>query len=149
MADPDVSTLILQAMRTSDASAMHRAFLRLIGGGHDALSPEAEYELRHPDYVMDMPQSGERIRGRDAMRAMQEQYPAPPDITVNRVTGEGKTWVIEGVNDYGPGDIWNVVVLLEFDEEGRILRDTRYYAKPFNPPAWRADLVEKGEDRKI
>ena len=29
------------------------------------LSAEAEYELRHPDYVMEMPQSGERIRGRE------------------------------------------------------------------------------------
>jgi hypothetical protein len=36
------------------------------------LSPEAEYELCHPDYVMEMPQSGERIRGRDNMRAFQE-----------------------------------------------------------------------------
>jgi hypothetical protein len=33
------------------------------------LDAEADYELRHPDYVMEMPQSGERIRGRDAMRA--------------------------------------------------------------------------------
>ena len=32
------------------------------------LDAEADYELRHPDYVMEMPQSGERIRGRDAMR---------------------------------------------------------------------------------
>ena len=35
------------------------------------LSPEAEYELRHPDYVMEMPQSGERIRGRENMRGFQ------------------------------------------------------------------------------
>lgn len=28
------------------------------------LSPEAEYEIRHEDYTMEMPQSGERIRGR-------------------------------------------------------------------------------------
>jgi hypothetical protein len=27
------------------------------------LSAEAEYEMRHEDYVMDMPQSGERLRG--------------------------------------------------------------------------------------
>jgi hypothetical protein len=44
------------------------------------LSAEAEYELRHPDYVdyvMEMPQSGERIRGRESMRAFQEAYPIP------------------------------------------------------------------------
>jgi hypothetical protein len=38
------------------------------------LSPEEEYELRHEDYVMEMPQSGERIRGRENMRAFQEAY---------------------------------------------------------------------------
>ena len=45
------------------------------------LSPEAEFELRHPDYVMEMPQSGERIRGRDNMRAFQEAYPNPDHPT--------------------------------------------------------------------
>ncbi len=143
MAEPEIGTLIRRAMDTGDASVMREAFLRLIGGGHDSLSPEAEYELRHPDYVMEMPQSGERIRGRDAMRSMQEQFPAPPDITVRRVTGAATVWVIEGVNDYGGGELWNVVVILEFDGQGRILRDTRYYAKPFDPPAWRAGLVEQ------
>jgi hypothetical protein len=42
------------------------------------LTPEQEYEARHPDYVMEMPQSGERIRTREAMRAFQEAYPNPP-----------------------------------------------------------------------
>ncbi|HEX3214340.1 MAG TPA: hypothetical protein VH016_17350 [Actinomycetota bacterium] len=51
------------------------------------LSPEAEYELRHPDYVMEMPQSGERIRGRDKMREFQEAYPSPPTIQPRRVVG--------------------------------------------------------------
>lgn len=32
--------------------------------------PEEEYNVRHPeDYVMEMPQSGERFRGRENMRA--------------------------------------------------------------------------------
>lgn len=42
------------------------------------LSPEEEYEIRHEDYVMEMPQSGERIRGRQKMREFQEAYPTPP-----------------------------------------------------------------------
>jgi len=72
------------------------------------LSAEAEYELRDPDYVMEMPQSGERIRGRDNMRAFQEAYPDPPTIQPRR--------------------------------------DTRYYAEPFEAPAWRAQWVEPMED---
>jgi hypothetical protein len=61
------------------------------------LSAEAEYELRHPDYVMEMPQSGERIRGRDNMRAFQEAYPNPPTITP---APNGR--VRRGVGDRGP-----------------------------------------------
>src|SRR5215217_2251210 len=39
--------------------------------------PEEEYHVRHPeDYVMEMPQSGERFRGRENMRAFQEAHPA-------------------------------------------------------------------------
>jgi hypothetical protein len=41
------------------------------------LSAEAEYEMRHVDYVMDMPQSGERIRGRDKMRRDTRYYAEP------------------------------------------------------------------------
>jgi hypothetical protein len=49
--------------------------------------------------------------------------------------------VVEGVNDYD-GDVWNVVLILELDDDGRILRDTRYYVQPSDPPEWRARWVE-------
>jgi ketosteroid isomerase-like protein len=104
------------------------------------LSAEAEYELRHTDYVMEMPQSGERIRGRDKMRAFQEAYPNPPTITPRRVVGSGDVWVIEARSDYG-GQIFNVAMIVEF-RDGKIWRDTRYYAEPFEPPGWRARWVE-------
>ena len=43
------------------------------------LDPAEEYEARHPeDYVMEMPQSGERFRGRESVRAFQESYPSEP-----------------------------------------------------------------------
>jgi ketosteroid isomerase-like protein len=112
------------------------------------LSAEAEYELRHPDYVMEMPQSGERIRGRDAMRAMQEAYPEhanPPTIQPRRVVGAGDVWVVEGASDYGGGQIFFVADIVEF-RDGKILRETRYYAQPFEAPAWRAQWMEPMDD---
>ena len=36
------------------------------------LSAEKEYAVRHEDYAMEMPQSGERIRGPENMRAFQQ-----------------------------------------------------------------------------
>jgi hypothetical protein len=77
MSDSSVQALLRRAVQDSDASAMREAIDLLLGGGSSALSPEAELEVRHPDYVMYMPQSGERIRGRDTMRAMQQAFPGP------------------------------------------------------------------------
>ena len=83
---------------------------------------------------MELPQSHERIRGRDAMRARQEASPTPPGVRLRRVSGSGRTWVIEGINDYD-GDVWNFVLIVELDEQGLIVRETRYYGQPFDPRA--------------
>ena len=48
--------------------------------------PEVVYEANHPeDYVMEMPQSGELVRGRENMRVFQQAYPGSPSIRVRRV----------------------------------------------------------------
>jgi acetyl-CoA acetyltransferase len=138
----DVLNLFRRAVDTDDVTAM-REGLELLFSGAGGLSATDEYEARHEEYVMEMPQSGERITGRERMRAMQESFPGPPpSITINRVSGAGRSWLIEGVNDYGDGDLWRVVVALEFASDGRMLRDTRYYAKGFDPPAWRAAFTD-------
>jgi hypothetical protein len=108
------------------------------------LSAAAEYDVRHEDYVMEMPQSGERIRGRDKMREFQEAYPTPPTIQLRRVIVREGLWVIEGVNDYGGGRVFSVVLIFEL-RDGKIWHDTRYYAELFEAPQWRAHLVERME----
>lgn len=108
--------------------------------GQLALSAEAEHELRAENYVLEMPQSGERIVGRDRMRAMQQEYPAPPSIEIHRITGEGDHFVILGRSDYG-GDIYYVANVVEF-ADGRIARETRIYGSPFEPPEWRSKYAE-------
>lgn len=110
------------------------------------LNTEQEYTFRHEDVVIDMPQSGERICGRDKMKEMQDAYPGPPTITVRRMVGSGDVWVVEGRSDYS-GRIYHVVNIIEFCE-GKILRETRYYADPFEAPAWRTPWVEPIEAEK-
>ncbi len=140
--DNDVLTLFRRAMAHDDAEAMRAGLEQLFGiTGGDGLSPEEEYEVRHPDYVMEMPQSNERVRGRDAMRALQEAFPTPPSLRLRRVFGSGRTWVVEGVNDYA-GDVWHVAAVFELAEDGRVLHDTRYYGQRSEPAEWRAAWVE-------
>lgn len=107
------------------------------------LDADAEYELRHDDFVADMPQSGERIRGRENMRAMQQAFPPDrvPTFQVRRITGAGDVWTVEATGDYG-GEIFLVVAIFEF-RDGKIIRETRYYPQAFEAPEWRAQWVER------
>jgi SnoaL-like domain len=107
------------------------------------LDPEAEYEMRHEeDFVADMPQSGERVRGRDNMREFQRNYPPGtlPKFEVRRITGGGDFWTVEATGDYG-GETFYVAVVVEF-RDGKIVHESRYYAQPFEAPEWRARWVE-------
>jgi hypothetical protein len=130
-------------MAHDDAAAMREGLERLLGlVDGTGLDADEEYRLRSPEFVMEMPQSGERIRGRDSMRAMQEAFPTPPQsVRIRRVAGAGRLWVLEGELDYGQGP-WSAVVLFELDDDGLIARETRYYAERSDPPAWRAAWVE-------
>ncbi|MGN6576689.1 MAG: nuclear transport factor 2 family protein [Nocardioides sp.] len=143
MAAAAVQDLFRQAMARDDPAAMRDGLERLLGiADGRGVSAEDEYALRSADFVMEMPQSGERIRGRDAMRSMQEAFPTPPQsVAVRRVVGAGHVWVLEGELDYGEGP-WSVCLVIELNDDGLIARETRYYAERSEPPAWRAGWVE-------
>ena len=109
---------------------------------YTVLSAEKEYALRHEDYVMEMLQSGERIRGRENMlgfqKALARNLPIPPRIRIDRVRVRDGLWVKEGVNDYGSGVVSNSVVIYELRDR-KIWRDTRYYSEPFDDPECRQE----------
>ncbi len=111
------------------------------------LIPGEEYDVRHEDYVMEMPQSGERFRGRENMRAFQEAYPTPPggvSIRLRRVLVREGLWVAEGDYDAGGGQALDLVLILEL-RDGKMWRDRWYFAEPFEAPGWRAQWVERME----
>ena len=51
-------------------------------------------------------------------------------------------WVVEEVVDYGGGREDDVVLILEL-RDGKVFRETRYYAEPFAAPEWRAEWFER------
>ncbi|HEY3527650.1 MAG TPA: nuclear transport factor 2 family protein [Nocardioides sp.] len=138
-----VQELFRTAMARSDPAVMREGLERLLGvADGQGLDAEEEYLLRTPEFVMEMPQSGERIPGRDAMRSMQQAFPAPPQsIKIRRVVGAQRFWVLEGELDYGQGP-WSAALVIELDEDGLITRETRYYAEKSEPPEWRSSWVE-------
>jgi len=75
------------------------------------------------------------------MREFQEAYPNPPAMQLRRVIVRDGLWVVEIVSDYG-GQIYNATLIIEL-RDGKVLRETRYYAEPFEAPEWRAQWVER------
>jgi hypothetical protein len=117
----------------------------LLGRLLEAMDPALEYEERHQDYLVEFPQSGERM-DRDGLRAMQEAYPGgPPRIRLRRLVGAGDLWVGESVVEYADGTVLHGVAILEF-RDGKMWRDTRYWGEPFEAPAWRAQWVKPTEE---
>ena len=136
----DVVRAYMQAIVANDADAMAR--------------------LRDPDFIVDYPQSGERIRGHANERAIADNYPGglpevdpgrivgsedrwvvTPSFTFERVAGSGDTWWGEGRAHYPDGSTWHIATMYRL-REGRVFHEVTYWAEPFEAPAWRAEWVE-------
>jgi len=116
--------------------------------------------LRAEDWTCEWPQSGERLRGHAADVAVHSSYPGYPELHVTRtatspegwemtpllvpirIHGAGPLAIDEGINDYPSGERWFVAQLLEVGD-GKVHRETGYFGRAFDAPAWRAGLVER------
>jgi hypothetical protein len=102
---------------------------------------DAFAELFHDDYVEEYPQSGERIRGKQNARAVNENYPGLPSLINRSYNISGNLGVMEMTLEYD-GDRVHACEIVEF-EEGKIKRARTYFAEPFEAPQWRAQWVER------
>ncbi len=100
-----------------------------------------EHEIYHDDAVCAYPQSGEVIHGRHNLQALRSHHPGKPSgFAIRRIVGEGSLWVTEYVIDY-QGKSAFTVSIMEF-RDGKVARETQYFADPFDAPAWRSQWVE-------
>jgi ketosteroid isomerase-like protein len=107
----------------------------------DASDFDVEHEIYREDAVLDYPQSGERIRGRHNIQESRTVQPNKKRFTVRRIVGSGDLWVSEFVLSYD-GMPSYVVSIMEF-RDGRVARETQYFADRFDPGPSRAHLVER------
>src|SRR5262245_25692449 len=118
-----------------------RAALDRHWAASDANDFEAEHDIYREDAVLEYPQSGERIRGRQNIRESRRVQPNTKRFTVRRMVGSGDLWVTEFVLSYDGAPSYTVSVM-EF-RDGLVARETQYFAGPFEPGASRAHLIEK------
>jgi ketosteroid isomerase-like protein len=116
--------------------------------------------LLDPEYVWEMPQSGERVRGLENNRTMNQNYPGlpksenrritgsqdkwvtTPSFTLLKITGTGDEYVAESLANYPDGTAWHAIDFFHF-RAGKILRQTSYFAAHLEAPEWRARWVER------
>jgi hypothetical protein len=61
---------------------------------------------------------------------------------MRRLRGVGELWVAENLITYDENDTWQTVSILEI-QEGRIVREAIYFARPFPAPDWRSQWVDR------
>ena len=115
--------------------------------------------LQHPEFIQELPQSGERIRGSENFKAIQERYAdtvaeplrvigtedrwtVAPTFTPVRIYGEGDTFTTLTVGHYPDGTQAYAVSILEL-RDGLVRRVTTFFAAPFDAPEWRSQWVER------
>ena len=97
----------------------------------------------HDDFIQEWPQSGERIIGRDNAMAIEQHFPGGlPTMRFRRTLAAGDLAVLEVELTYADGSRYLGVSILEL-RGGKVVRETDYYAQPFQAPAWRAAWVER------
>jgi limonene-1,2-epoxide hydrolase len=96
----------------------------------------------HDDYILDWPQSGERIRGRDHFAAINEHYPAagPWKFTILRLIADEHGVATEVlVTD---GVVKARVITFSEVRDGKIVYQEEYWPDHFPAAPWRARWVE-------
>jgi ketosteroid isomerase-like protein len=102
---------------------------------------DAIADLMHDDYVEEYPQSGEKMRGKDNVRTVYENYPGLPTLIDYSYKLSGDLAVVEVTLEY-EGNRMNLCEIVDF-EDGKIRRARAYFAEPFEAPEWRAQWVER------
>jgi ketosteroid isomerase-like protein len=105
---------------------------------------ETEHALYHEDAVLEYPQSRERIRGRRNIQITRTLQPNKKRFVIHRIRGGGDLWITEYVITYDDRPA-RTVSLMEFSQ-GKIVRETQYFAEPFEAAAWRSQWVERMDD---
>jgi limonene-1,2-epoxide hydrolase len=104
---------------------------------------DAASRYLHDDFVQEWPQSGERIVGRDNAIAINQNFPGGlPTMRFRRILAGGDLAVVEVELRYADGSRYLGVSVVEL-RDGKIAKETDYFAQPFQAPEWRAQWVER------
>jgi ketosteroid isomerase-like protein len=118
-----------------------RAVAERFWAAHERGDPDALAAELHDDVVVYWPQSGERIRGKANLDAINRALPGGhPKGSLVHLQVQGELAILEMKLVYGT-EVAYVVELLEI-AGGKVIRAREYFAAPFDAPVWRRLWVE-------
>ena len=98
--------------------------------------------LLHPGVVYELPQTRERIRGRERYLQFNAEYPGDWHLTIERTHEDpsgGASWTAFTVGD----ETVPALTFFRFDDAGLIAHITDFWPEPYDPPPGREHLVER------
>ena len=102
-----------------------------------------EHSIYADDSICDYPQSGERILGPKNLQALRSHHPGKPSgFKIRRMIGTGNLWVTEYTINY-KNQLAFTVSIMEFNDDGKVVHETQYFADSFEAPAWRSQWVTR------
>lgn len=150
-------------MAEAEKGARNRAVLERMWEIIRARDYAALPEVLHPDFVQEIPQSGERVVGVGNFRKILENLPGSgaglqvasdphiaggsehyvltPTFNVVKVADSGDELTSYVKLRYPDGSDWYVVTFSSY-ADGKMTKRVDFYAPFFEPPAWRAAWVE-------
>jgi hypothetical protein len=72
----------------------------------------------------------------------EDRWVVTPAYTPLRIVGSGDIYVIHSAGAYAGGDTVQAVATLEL-REGKVAKQTTFFASGFEAPSWRARWVER------
>lgn len=92
------------------------------------------------DAVIEYPQSGERVHGRQDMLDMFTAFAAPPTFRVWRLERAGDVVLVHTAARYPAAGEWFALIVYRFEGDA-VARETAYFGAPFPPAQWRKPFV--------
>lgn len=96
------------------------------------------------DVLYEVPQTGERVRGRAGVVRFNAEFPGEWRLSVTTLVADADqaattiTFVSPGIPDQ------TGITFFTLDDDGRIAHIQDWWPEPYEPPAGRAHLVERG-----
>jgi hypothetical protein len=147
----------------TDSSPTNRAALERLMTMISARELDALEDVLDPEFVQEIPQSGERIRGIPNFRRSLEAIGGPgrkleiaidpyivgtgehfmmtPTFNVVKVTDQGDELTSYVKAQYPDGTDWYIISFTTFRDH-KVLKRVDFFAPFFDPPESRADVVE-------